>query len=49
MFDGDKADPQAQSKLNYNNHPLRSKNFKLKMNPLEYEFSDRCTYFTPHS
>ncbi|MEC7127815.1 MAG: asparagine synthetase B, partial [Bacteroidota bacterium] len=39
MFDGDKADPQAQSKLNYNN-TLAFKNFKLKMNPLEYEFSD---------
>ena len=39
MFDGDKADPKAQSKLNYNN-TLAFKNFKLKMNPLEYEFSD---------
>ena len=39
MFDGDKADPQAQLKLNYNN-TLAFKNFKLKMNPLEYEFSD---------
>jgi len=39
MFDGDKADPQAQYKLNYNN-TLAFKNFKLKMNPLEYEFSD---------
>ena len=39
MFDGDKADPQAQSKLNYKN-TLAFKNFKLKMNPLEYEFSD---------
>ncbi len=39
MFDGDKADPTAQTKLNYNN-TLAFKNFKLKMNPLEYEFSD---------
>ena len=39
MFDGDKVDPHAQSKLNYNN-TLAFKNFKLKMNPLEYEFSD---------
>ena len=40
MFDGDgKRDPQAQSKLNYNN-TLAFKNFKLQMNPLEYEFSD---------
>ena len=39
MFDGDKADPSAQNKLNYNS-TLAFKNFRLKMNPLEYEFSD---------
>lgn len=39
MFDGDKADPSAQSKLDYN-QSLAFKNFKLKPNPMEYEFSD---------
>ena len=39
MFDGDKADPSAQSKLEYNN-TLAFKDFKLKPNPMEYEFSD---------
>ena len=39
MFDGDKADPSAQSKLEYNN-TLAFKDFKLKSNPMEYEFSD---------
>ena len=39
MFDGDKADPNAQSKLDYNK-TLAFKDFKLKSNPMEYEFSD---------
>ena len=39
MFDGDKADPNAQSKIDYEKS-LAFKNFKLKTNPLEYEFSD---------
>ena len=39
MFDGDKADPSAQSKLDFNKS-LAFKNFKLKPNPMEYEFSD---------
>ena len=39
MFDGDKADPKAQSMLDYN-QSLAFKNFKLKTNPMEYEFSD---------
>lgn len=38
MFDGDAADKAAQSKLDFNK-TLAFKNFKLKMNPLEYEFS----------
>ena len=39
MFDGDKADPNAQSKIDYEKS-LAFKNFKLRTNPLEYEFSD---------
>lgn len=39
MFDGDGADPQAQSKLNFNN-TFAFRNFKLDMNPVNYEFSD---------
>ncbi len=39
MYDGDAADPQAQSKLNYGN-TLAFKDFKLVTNPLEYEYSD---------
>ncbi|MBK6889838.1 MAG: asparagine synthetase B [Sphingobacteriales bacterium] len=39
MFDGDPADPQAQSKLNYNNC-LAFENFKLERDPYKYEFSD---------
>jgi len=38
MFDGDPADPTAESKLNFDNS-FAFKNFKLKKNPLEYEFS----------
>lgn len=38
MFDGDPADRQAQSKLNYDN-TFAFKDFQLKMNPYEYEYS----------
>ena len=38
MFDGDSDDPQAQSKLNYNNS-FAFKDFILSRNPMEYEFS----------
>jgi hypothetical protein len=38
MYDGDPADANAQSKLDYDN-TLAFKNFTLHMNPLEYEFS----------
>ena len=39
MFDGDAADPSAQSKLDYN-QSFAFKNFKLITNPFEYEFSN---------
>lgn len=39
MFDGDPMEPNAQSKLNYNNC-LAFQNFKLVRDPFEYEFSD---------
>ncbi|MBK7763826.1 MAG: asparagine synthetase B [Bacteroidetes bacterium] len=39
MYDGDAADPAAQSKLNFNKC-LAFKDFTLKSNPLEYEYSD---------
>ena len=38
MYDGDPPDPNAQNKLNFNN-TFAFKDFALKMNPLEYEFS----------
>jgi hypothetical protein len=38
MFDGDPADPAANNKLNYEN-TYAFEDFKLKMNPYEYEFS----------
>ena len=38
MFDGDPADKQAQSKLDYT-QTLAFKDYQLKMNPYEYEFS----------
>ena len=38
MFDGDPADPTAESKLDFSKS-FAFKNFKLKKNPLEYEFS----------
>lgn len=39
MFDGDRADPNAQDKLNYSNG-FAFQNYKLDMNPYNYEFSD---------
>lgn len=39
MFDGDPADRQAQSKLDFT-ETLAFRNFTLKTNPLEYEFSN---------
>ena len=38
MFDGDRADPGAQGKLNYSN-TFAFQNFQLVRNPYEYEFS----------
>ena len=39
MFDGDAADPNAQSKLDYGK-TLAFQNFKLDTNPSDYEFSN---------
>jgi len=39
MFDGDAADPNMQSKLDYS-QTFAFKDFVLKQNPFEYEFSD---------
>ncbi|RSK50145.1 asparagine synthetase B [Hymenobacter rigui] len=39
MYDGDPADPAAQSKLNFN-RTLAFQNFQLRMNPYEYEYSN---------
>jgi hypothetical protein len=39
MYDGDPADPRAQSKLNYDNS-LAFTNFQLVRDPFTYEFSD---------
>ncbi len=39
MFDGDRADPNAQEKINYSNG-FAFQNYKLDMNPYNYEFSD---------
>lgn len=39
MFDGDRSDPNAQNKLNFKN-TFAFQNFKLDMNPYNYEFSD---------
>lgn len=38
MFDGDPPDPKAQSKINFNNC-FAFKDFKLSLNPYEYEIS----------
>jgi hypothetical protein len=39
IYDGDAADPDAQSKLDFNN-TLAFTNFKLEINPYIYEYSD---------
>jgi len=39
MYDGDPADPKANQKLNYKN-TFAFKDFRLRMNPMEYEFSN---------
>ncbi|NVO32584.1 asparagine synthetase B [Hymenobacter lapidiphilus] len=39
MYDGDPADQQAQSKLNFN-RTLAFQNFQLRPNPFEYEYSN---------
>lgn len=39
IYDGDAADPNAQSKLNFGN-TFAFKNFTLVRNPMEYEFSN---------
>lgn len=39
MFDGDPADPAAPSKLQFDK-AFAFENYKLSMNPMEYEFSD---------
>lgn len=39
MFDGDPADPNAQQKLDYSK-TFAFKDFKLRMNPYEYEYSN---------
>ena len=39
MYDGDAADPDAQSKLNYDN-TFAFKDFKISRDPYEYEFSN---------
>jgi hypothetical protein len=39
MYDGDPADPSAQSKLNFN-RTLAFQNFQLYQNPLVYEYSN---------
>ncbi len=38
MYDGDRADPNAQEKLNFNN-TFAFQDFKLVRNPYEYEYS----------
>ncbi|MCO5231236.1 MAG: hypothetical protein M9958_08775 [Chitinophagales bacterium] len=39
VYDGDAADPQAQQKLDFSK-TFAFENFKLSMNPMEYEYSD---------
>jgi hypothetical protein len=43
MYDGDPADPNMNKKLKYENC-FAFENFSLKLNPMEYEFSDIDTY-----
>lgn len=38
MYDGDPMDPNAQSKINFQN-TFAFENFKISMNPFEYEYS----------
>ncbi|GAB5540103.1 MAG: hypothetical protein Salg2KO_22060 [Salibacteraceae bacterium] len=38
MFDGDRADPNAQQKINFDNG-FAFENYRLSQNPMEYEFS----------
>ena len=45
MFDGDAADPTCNSKLNYTNC-FAFENFKVSLDPAEYEFSDIDATFT---
>jgi hypothetical protein len=45
MFDGDPADPNCNQKLNYSNC-LAFENFKVSLDPTEYEFSDIDATFT---
>jgi hypothetical protein len=47
-FDGDPMDPQAQSKLNYDN-TFAFQNFKISVNPSEYEISDIDVSTTTHA
>jgi hypothetical protein len=46
-FDGDPMDPQAQSKLNFDN-TFAFQNFKISTNPFEYEVSDIDVNPTTH-
>ena len=39
MFDGDPMDPNAQSQLDFSK-TLAFKDFNLRTNPMEYEYSD---------
>lgn len=39
VYDGDPPDPDAQSRLDYSK-TFAFKDFKLRMNPMEYEYSD---------
>ncbi len=39
MYDGDPADPNSNQKLDYDK-TLAFRNFRLRMNPMEYEFSN---------
>jgi len=39
VYDGDPPDPNAQQKLDFSN-TFAFKDFRLRMNPMEYEFSD---------
>lgn len=45
MYDGDPADPNMNNKIDYSKG-YAFENYKLIVNPLEYEFSNIDTYFT---